>query len=75
MSFKPIVLPIVSISEVDKLKKIIKALEKENVDLQSNLGKVTLEKENLRLNLNQKRGRSLKADNDVQAEQHKRRKV
>ena len=75
MSFKPIELPVVVIFEVDKLKETIKALVKENTDLQSNLGKVTLEKENLKLNLNQKRERALKEDNDVQVEQHKKRNV
>lgn len=74
MSFKPTILPVV-ISEVDKLTETIKVLEKENVDLRSSVGKVTLEKENLKLNLNQKRERALKADIDVQVEHHKSRKV
>lgn len=75
MNIKSIEHVVVPISEVDKLKEVIKVLEKENVDLQSNIGKLTLDKENLKLNLNQKRERALKAVNEVQAEQYKRRKV
>lgn len=75
MSVKHPELAVNLISEVDKLKDIIKALEKEGVDLRSNLGKITLEKENLRLNLNQKREMELQADNEVQAKLYKRRKV
>lgn len=55
MSLKPTRLPVVSVYEVDELKETIKALEKESVDLRSDLGKLTLERENLKLNLNQKR--------------------
>lgn len=75
MSLKPNVLLVVVVSEVDKLKETIKALEKENAYLCSNLGKVTLERENLKLNLNQKRERALKGDNKVQDEHRKRKKV
>ncbi|XP_050909241.1 uncharacterized protein LOC127123017 [Lathyrus oleraceus] len=69
---EPVVAPI---SEFDKLKGIIKALEKENVDLRSNLGKLTLEKENPKFKLNQKRDRAAKSTKEIQEEQHKRRKV
>ncbi|XP_050919798.1 uncharacterized protein LOC127137372 [Lathyrus oleraceus] len=69
---KPVVTPIL---EVDKLKGAIKALEKENSHLRSNLGKLTLEKENLKSNLNQKRDRAAKTSKEIQEEQHKRRKV
>lgn len=65
MSIKPPKLTINPIYEVDKLKGIIKALEKENMDLRSSLGKITLEKENMRLNLNQKRDMALQVDNEV----------
>lgn len=69
---EPVVVPN---SEVDKLKGIIEALEKENVDLQSNLGKLTLEKENLKFKLNQKRDRATEPAKEIQEEQRKRRKV
>lgn len=62
---EPVVAPI---SEVDKLKGIIKALEKENANLRSNLGKLTLEKENLKFNLNQKRDRAAKTAKEIQEE-------
>lgn len=39
---KPPELTINHVSEADKLKEIIKALEKEKADLRSNLGKITL---------------------------------
>ncbi|XP_050916426.1 uncharacterized protein LOC127131551 [Lathyrus oleraceus] len=68
----PVVVPI---SEVDELKGIIKLLEKENVDLRSNIGKLALEKENLKFNLNQKRDRAVMTTKEIQEEQHKRRKV
>lgn len=68
MSIKPSKLIVVPIFKVDKLKETIKVLEKENVDLRSNLGNITLEKENFKLNLNQKRERELKPDNEVQTE-------
>ncbi|XP_050919447.1 uncharacterized protein LOC127136991 [Lathyrus oleraceus] len=69
---EPVVVPI---SEVDKIKEIIKVLEKENVDLRSNIGKLSLEKENLKFNLNQKRDRAVKTAKEIQEEQHKMRKV
>lgn len=75
MSFKTIKSSVATISEVDWLKETIKTLEKENDDLWSSLGKVTLDKETLKLNLNQKRERALKADTNVQIKQHKRRKI
>ncbi|XP_050914825.1 uncharacterized protein LOC127129745 [Lathyrus oleraceus] len=75
MSNKTPKLVVVPISEVEKLKKVIKVLKKENDDLSSNIGKLTLEKENLKLNLNQKRERVLKAVEEFQAEQNKKRKM
>lgn len=62
-------------SEVDELKRVIKALEKENDDIKSRLGKISLEKETLRFNLNQKRDRVRRADNEVQTEVFKIIKV
>ncbi|XP_050878087.1 uncharacterized protein LOC127081902 [Lathyrus oleraceus] len=62
-------------SEVDRLKEIIKKLEKENVGFRSSLIKVTLEKNTLKAILSQKRERFNKADTDIQIEQNKRRKV
>lgn len=59
---------VVPISKVDKLKEVIRVLKKENVDLRSNICKLTLDKENLKINLNQKRERALKVVNEVQAE-------
>lgn len=50
MSFKPTMSPIAFVPEEDALKETIKVLEKENFTLRSNLGKVTREKENLKLN-------------------------
>lgn len=52
-------------SEVDELKKVIKTLKKENVDLKSRLAKILLEKETLKFNLNQKRDRVRQADDEV----------
>ncbi|XP_050916785.1 uncharacterized protein LOC127131950 [Lathyrus oleraceus] len=62
-------------SEVDELKKVIKTLEKENVDLKSRLAKISLEKETLKFNLNQKRDRVRQADDEVQTEVFKRLKM
>ncbi|XP_050895607.1 uncharacterized protein LOC127102253 [Lathyrus oleraceus] len=62
-------------SKVDELKKVIKTLEKENVDLKSRLGKISLEKETLKFNLNQKRDRVRQADDEVQTKVFKRLKV
>lgn len=75
MSLKPTRPPVVFVSKVDKLEKTIKLLEKENSDLRSDLGKLTLEKENLKFNLNKKRERVFKSVEEVQVEQNKRRKV
>ncbi|XP_050920369.1 uncharacterized protein LOC127138005 [Lathyrus oleraceus] len=75
MSIKPPEFTINHISEVDKLKGIINALEKENVNLRSSLGKISLEKENLKFNMNQNRDKALQEDNEVQAESYKRRNV
>lgn len=75
MSIKPPELIVNPIFEVGKLKGIIKALEKENVNIISSLGKISLEKEYLKLNLNQKKDKALQGDNEVQAELYKRRKV
>ncbi|XP_050915440.1 uncharacterized protein LOC127130477 [Lathyrus oleraceus] len=61
--------------EVDELKKVIKILEKDNVDLKSRLGKISLEKETLRFNLNQKRDRVRQADDEVQTKVFKRLKM
>lgn len=52
-------------SEVDELKKVIKTLEKENAYLKYRLGKISLEKETLKFNLNQKRDRVCQADDEV----------
>ncbi|XP_050877566.1 uncharacterized protein LOC127081343 [Lathyrus oleraceus] len=52
-------------SEVDELKKVIKTLEKENADLKSRLGKISLEKETLKFNLNQKRDRVRQVNDEV----------
>lgn len=62
-------------SEVDELRKVIKTLEKENADLKSRLGKISLEKETLTFNLNQKRDKVCQADDEVQTEVFKRLKV
>ncbi|XP_050916751.1 uncharacterized protein LOC127131910 [Lathyrus oleraceus] len=62
-------------SEMDELKKVIKTLEKENVDLKSKLAKISLEKETLKFNLIQKRDRVRQADEEVQTEVFKRLKV
>ncbi|XP_050895197.1 uncharacterized protein LOC127101795 [Lathyrus oleraceus] len=62
-------------SEMDELKKVIKTLEKENADLRSKLAKISLEKETLKFNLNQKRDRVRQADDEVQTEVFKRLKV
>lgn len=75
MSIKPLESMINHIFEVDEIEGIIKALEKENADLKSSLGKISLEKENLKFSLNQKRDRAFQADNEVQFELYKRRKV
>ncbi|XP_050876466.1 uncharacterized protein LOC127080177 [Lathyrus oleraceus] len=55
-------------SEMDELKKAIKTLEKENDDLKSKLAKISLEKETLKFNMNQKRDRVRQADDEVQTE-------
>ncbi|XP_050889345.1 uncharacterized protein LOC127094568 [Lathyrus oleraceus] len=75
MCIKTIKPPVAVISEVDHLKETIRKLEKENVGLRSNLGKVTSKKDALKTNLSQKRERFNKADTDIQIEQNKRRKV
>lgn len=62
-------------SEVGKLKRTIKALEKVNADLKSRLGKISLEKETLKFNLNQKRDKARQADDEVKVKVHKRIKV
>ncbi|XP_050918802.1 uncharacterized protein LOC127136263 [Lathyrus oleraceus] len=62
-------------SEVDELKKVIKTLKKENVDLKSRLGKISLETETLKFNLNQKRDRVRQEDDEVQIKVFKRLKV
>ncbi|XP_050888230.1 uncharacterized protein LOC127093354 [Lathyrus oleraceus] len=75
MNVKPLEPVIHQNSEVDELKKVIKTLEKENVDLKSRLGKISLEKETLKFNLNQKRDRVCQADDKVQKEVFKRIKM
>lgn len=75
MSLKPLIPSIVPISQVDKLKDAIKLLEKENENLQSDLGRFTQEKEDLKINLNQKREHTLKVVEVAQDEHNKRRKV
>lgn len=75
MSIKPPEPVINHTSEVDELKRTIKALEKNNFDIKSRLGKLSLEKETLKFNLNQKRGRVRQQDDEVQDELHKRMKV
>lgn len=65
MSIKHVESVVVPISEVDKLKDIIKVLEKENIDLRSNIDKLTLDRENLKLNLNQKRERAIKTSKEI----------
>lgn len=62
-------------SKMDKLKKVIKNLEKENAYLKSKLARISLEKETLKFNLNQKRVRVRQADDEVQTEVFKRLKV
>lgn len=75
MNIKPPRAFFVHISEVDKLKDTIKLLEKENADLRSDLGRLTQEKEYLKINLNQKRERMLKAIENFQDEEKKRRGI
>lgn len=62
---------VVHISEVNKLKDTIKVLEKENVCIRSNVSRLTREKEDLKINLKQKKGFVIVA----QVEHNKRRKV
>ena len=69
MNIQQPVLTVASTSEAGKLKENIKSLEKENVDLRSNLGRFTREKEELELNLNQKRAIKLQAVEEVQEEE------
>lgn len=69
------VLTVVPNFEVGKLKESTKILEKENADLRYNLSRLTREKEDLKLNLNQKRSMTSQAVEEAQEEQFKRRKV
>lgn len=75
MTIKPVKPVVVPISEVYELMDIIRVLEKENADLWSNISKLALDKENLKLNLNQKRDRVAKTAKEIQEEQYKKRKV
>lgn len=75
MSLKPPRYSVVSIYEVDKFKETIKFLQKENVDLQSDLSKLTQEKEDFKINLNQNKERILKAIEVSQVEKKKQRKI
>ncbi|XP_050916035.1 uncharacterized protein LOC127131140 [Lathyrus oleraceus] len=52
MSIKPPEPAIHQTSEVDELKRVIEALEKENANLKYRLGNISLEKETLKFNLN-----------------------
>lgn len=65
----------VPISKIDELKWVIRVLKKENTDLRSNISKLSLERENLKFNLNQKTDRAVKTAKEIQEEQYKRRKV
>lgn len=75
MSFKTPKYFVVVIPKENILKKTIKSLEKENVDLWSNLGRLTREKEDFELNLNQKRAMTSQTVEEAHEEQFKRRKV
>lgn len=68
MSFKAPKPFIVIILEENSLKKTIKSLEKKNYDLRSNLGRLTREKEDLELNLNQKREMTSQTMEEAQKE-------
>lgn len=72
MSLKPPGPFVVYISKIDELKETIKLLKKDNDDLRSDIGKLTLEKENLKFNLNQKKVCMLKV---VEVKQNKRRNM
>lgn len=63
------------ILEENVLNKTIKSLENENAELRSNFGRLTREKEDLKLKLNQKRATTSQAVEEDQEEQLKRRKV
>ncbi|XP_050897187.1 uncharacterized protein LOC127104006 [Lathyrus oleraceus] len=69
------VLAIVPTSELGKIKETMKSLEKEDADLQSNLGKIMRDKEDLELSLNQKRAMTSRVVEEAQEEQFKRRKL
>lgn len=73
MSFKPAKSPIALVLEEDVLKETIKVLDKENGDLWSNLGKFAKEKEDLKINYDQKREKALQEE--VQVEQKKNMKI
>lgn len=75
MSIKPHKPVIHQTFEVDELKRVIKALEKENIDLKSRLCKISLEKETMKFNLNHKRDRVRRVDDEVQTEVYKRIKM
>lgn len=55
MSIMQPIFVVIPTSEVGKVKETIKSLEKESADLRSNFGRLTRDKEDLELNLNQKR--------------------
>lgn len=75
MNIQHHVLTVVPTFEDGRLKETIKSLEKENVDLRSDLGRLTREKEGLELNLNQKREMTSQVVEEAQEEQIKRREV
>lgn len=68
-------LSVIPTSKVGKHKETMKSLEKENIDLRSNLGRLKREKEDLDLNVNQKRIMTSQAIEEAQEEQFKRRKI
>ncbi|XP_050919140.1 uncharacterized protein LOC127136646 [Lathyrus oleraceus] len=75
MNIQQLVLIVFPTFGVGNLKESIKILEKENVNLRSNLGRIIREKEDLELNLNQKIAMTSRAVEEVEEEQIKRRKV
>lgn len=68
-------LVVVPTSEVGRPKETIKSLKKENINLRSNPGTLTREKEDLELKLNQKRAVTSQTVEESQEEPFKRRKL
>lgn len=50
-------------------------LDKENAYLRSNISRLAFDRENLKLNLNQKRDRAVKTAKEIHKKQYKRRNV